>query len=116
MARLQEQYNKEIVAALKAKLGRDNLMSIPKLKKIVLNMGVGKALQDKNRMEQAAEQLAMIAGQRPQVTKAMWPWPVFGFARATRSAAGSRSAASGCMNSWIGSSTWPCLESATFAG
>jgi large subunit ribosomal protein L5 len=43
--------------------------SLPKLQKVVLNMGVGKALQEKSRMEQAAEQLAQIAGQKPQVTK-----------------------------------------------
>jgi len=70
MARLMEKYAKEIVPQLKKKLGRDNINSIPKLQKIVLNMGVGKALQDKNRMKEAAEQLGMIAGQRPQVTKA----------------------------------------------
>jgi large subunit ribosomal protein L5 len=55
---------------MKKKFGRDNLMSIPKLKKIVLNMGVGKALQDKNRMEQAVDQLTQIAGQKAVVTKA----------------------------------------------
>jgi large subunit ribosomal protein L5 len=70
MARLQERYQKEIVPALKKKLGRDNIHSIPKLQKIVVNMGVGKALQDKNRMEQSVEQLAQITGQRPQIRKA----------------------------------------------
>jgi large subunit ribosomal protein L5 len=70
MARLQDRYQKEIIPHLKQKLGRDNLLSLPRLQKIVVNMGVGKALQDKNRMEQAAEQLAQITGQRPQVTRA----------------------------------------------
>src|SRR5438309_1333530 len=70
MARLLEQYTKAIVPELKKKFGRDNLMSLPKLKKIVLNMGVGKALQDKNRMEQAVDQLTQIAGQKAVVTKA----------------------------------------------
>jgi large subunit ribosomal protein L5 len=70
MARLQEKYKTEIVGELKKKFARDNINSIPKLQKIVLNMGVGKALQDKNRMKEAAEQLGMIAGQRAQVTKA----------------------------------------------
>jgi large subunit ribosomal protein L5 len=70
MARLQDQYTKEIVPALSQKLGRANKLSLPKLKKIVINMGVGKALQDKNRIEQAADNLAQIAGQKPQVTKA----------------------------------------------
>lgn len=70
MARLQERYKTEIVPALKKKLGRENELSLPKLQKIVVNMGVGKALQDKNRIEQAAEQLGQITGQRAQVTKA----------------------------------------------
>ena len=70
MARLQDRYQKEILPKLKEKLGRQNVMSLPKLQKIVVNMGVGKALQDKNRMEQAAEQLTAICGQRVQITKA----------------------------------------------
>ena len=70
MARLQEKYSKEIVGKLKEKLGRTNVLSLPRLQKIVVNMGVGKALQDKNRMEQAAEHLTQITGQRAQITKA----------------------------------------------
>jgi len=69
MSRLQETYKKEIVPALSKKLGQTNPHAVPRLQKIVLNMGVGKALQDKNRMEQAVTELSMIAGQRPQVTK-----------------------------------------------
>jgi large subunit ribosomal protein L5 len=70
MARLQERYQKEIVPQLKKKLGRENLISLPRLQKIVVNMGVGKALQDKNRMEQAADQLTQITGQKAQIRKA----------------------------------------------
>src|SRR6516162_9391391 len=70
MARLQDQYTAEIVPALSKKFDRPNKLSLPKLTKIVINMGVGKALQDKNRIEQAADNLAQIAGQKPQVTKA----------------------------------------------
>ena len=70
MARLQERYQKEIIQRLGTKLGRTNPLSLPRLQKIVVNMGVGKALQDKNRMEQAAEQLTQITGQRAQITKA----------------------------------------------
>src|SRR3954452_18675834 len=69
-ARLHDRYQNEIVPALKKKLGRDNVLSLPRLQKIVVNMGVGKALQDKNRLEQAADQLAQIAGQKPQITLA----------------------------------------------
>ena len=70
MARLLDRYQKEIVPQLKNKLGRENLLSLPRLQKIVVNMGVGKALQDKHRMEQAAEQLSQITGQKAQVRKA----------------------------------------------
>ena len=68
--RLLEKYQSEILPALSEKLGRTNRLSLPKLEKIVLNMGVGKALQDKERMKQSAEHLALIAGQRPQIMKA----------------------------------------------
>ncbi len=70
MARLLDRYKKEITPQLAKKLGRTNPHSIPKLQKIVVNMGVGKALQDKNRMEQAAEQLSQITGQKAQIRKA----------------------------------------------
>jgi large subunit ribosomal protein L5 len=69
MARLLDKYKKDIVPALAKKFGRKNVLSLPRLTKVVLNMGVGKALQDKNRMEQAAEQLTYIAGQKCQITK-----------------------------------------------
>jgi large subunit ribosomal protein L5 len=65
-----DRYQKEITPCLADKLGRKNVLSLPRLKKIVVNMGVGKALQDKNRMEQSAEQLSQITGQRAQITKA----------------------------------------------
>jgi large subunit ribosomal protein L5 len=68
--RLLDKYNKEIVDTLGKKFNRANRLSLPKLTKIVLNMGVGKALQDKERMKIAAEHLGLIAGQRAQVTKA----------------------------------------------
>src|SRR5207237_10816401 len=55
---------------LSQKLGRSNKLSLPRLQKISVNMGVGKALQDKNRMKEAADQLGQITGQRAQVTKA----------------------------------------------
>src|SRR5438067_1534203 len=70
VARLKERYKKEIVPALAKKFGRENVHSLPKLEKIVINMGVGKALQDKNRMEQAVDNLTQIAGQKAQITKA----------------------------------------------
>ena len=70
MARLMDRYQKEITKQLAQELGRSNPHSLPKLQKIVVNMGVGKALQDKNRIDQAAEQLAQITGQKAQITLA----------------------------------------------
>jgi large subunit ribosomal protein L5 len=65
-----ERYSKEITGRLTEKLGRTNRHSLPRLQKIVVNMGVGKALQDKNRMSQAAEHLSQITGQKAQIRKA----------------------------------------------
>lgn len=70
MARLMDRYNKEIRSRLSEKLKRTNPHSLPKLQKIVVNMGVGVALQDKNKMEQAAGQLTQITGQKAVVVKA----------------------------------------------
>jgi large subunit ribosomal protein L5 len=70
MARLLERYQKEIIPHLKKTCQRDNVNSLPKLQKIVVNMGVGEALQDKNRLEQCADQLAQITGQKAQIRKA----------------------------------------------
>ena len=69
-ARLYEKYVKEVVPALKEKRKYTNIHEVPRMTKIVVNMGVGKALQEKNRMEQAAEQLAQITGQKALITKA----------------------------------------------
>src|SRR6188768_2837214 len=68
--RLYEKYTTEILPGLGKKFGRENRHSLPKLQKIVVNMGVGKALQDKNRMTEAVEHLGLITGQKPQITKA----------------------------------------------
>jgi large subunit ribosomal protein L5 len=70
MARLLDRFRKEITPQLAKKLNRKNALALPRLQKIVVNMGVGTALQEKTRMEQAAEQLTQITGQRAQVTKA----------------------------------------------
>jgi large subunit ribosomal protein L5 len=70
LARLQEQYQQTISTEIAQKLGRTNPHSVPKLQKIVVNMGVGKATQDKNRITEAVEQLGLITGQRPQITRA----------------------------------------------
>ena len=63
-------YDESIVQAMTEKFGYKNVMEIPRLDKIVLNMGVGEATQDKKKVEQAAGEMELIAGQKPVVTKA----------------------------------------------
>jgi large subunit ribosomal protein L5 len=70
MARLLDQYNTTVAPALASKFTIKNKMAIPKLVKIVVNMGVGRATQDKALLEVAVDSLGKISGQKPQVTKA----------------------------------------------
>jgi large subunit ribosomal protein L5 len=70
MARLKTQYNDEIRPALKERFGYTSIMQVPKIDKIVLNMGVGEAKQDSKMLDLAQEQLATIAGQKPNVRRA----------------------------------------------
>jgi large subunit ribosomal protein L5 len=69
-ARLRERYVKEIAPALGRELGIDNPMAIPRLTKVVLNMGLGEAVANPKILDGAAEELSVIAGQRAVVTKA----------------------------------------------
>tara|TARA_Y100001936_G_scaffold181987_1_gene179127 strand:- start:5620 stop:6156 length:537 start_codon:yes stop_codon:yes gene_type:complete len=66
---LKETFNKELLPQLKEKLGLDNVMSVPKLTKVVINMGVGEALTDKKHLESALNDLELIAGQKAVITK-----------------------------------------------
>src|SRR3954463_11885561 len=70
MARLKERYNDEIRPALVGKFGYSSVMQAPRVTKITLNMGVGEAKQDSKMLEAARDQLATIAGQRPNVRRA----------------------------------------------
>lgn len=70
MPRFQERYEKKLKAALKTKYGFKNDLEIPRLDKIVINMGVGAATTDRKAVEAAAAELALIAGQKPVITKA----------------------------------------------
>jgi large subunit ribosomal protein L5 len=69
-ARLQKLYEDKIVKAMTEKFGYANPMQVPKIEKIVINMGVGDATQDKKRVDQAAAEMELIAGQKPVITKA----------------------------------------------
>ena len=68
--RLRKMYDDTIVKAMTDKFGYTNPMQVPKIEKIVLNMGVGEATQDKKKVEQAAGEMTLIAGQKAVVTKA----------------------------------------------
>jgi len=70
MARLAERYKTEIAPELKDRLKIENVMAIPKLKSIVVSMGVGAALADKRRLPAAVEELGKITGQKPVICKA----------------------------------------------
>ncbi len=70
MARLLQRYREEIVPRLQEKLGRQNVLSLPRLDKIVLSSGLGKAREEPKRIEQATSDLSAITGQRPLLTKA----------------------------------------------
>ena len=69
-ARLRQRYKQEIVAALQRDLGRENALAVPRLEKIVLNMGLGEATQNPKVLDSAVEELAAITGQKPVITKA----------------------------------------------
>ena len=69
MSRLLEKYKTKILPSLKTALGRDNAHSIPRITKVVVSMGLGKALADRKRVDEAVEHLKTIVGQKPQVTK-----------------------------------------------
>src|SRR4029079_18543929 len=68
--RLKADYEDRIVKAMTEKFGYKNRLEVPKLEKIVINMGVGEATQDKKRVETAAAEMQAISGQRPVITKA----------------------------------------------
>jgi large subunit ribosomal protein L5 len=70
MATLKDKYKSEIVPQLKEELGLDNVMEVPRITKITLNMGVGEALGDKKVLENAVADMEKIAGQKVVVTKA----------------------------------------------
>jgi large subunit ribosomal protein L5 len=77
MARLREIYKKEIVPALTKQFGYKSVMEVPRVSKVVLNMGVGEAVGDKKLLENAAADMQKISGQKPVITKARKAIAVF---------------------------------------
>ena len=70
VARMRADFDERIVPAMIEKFGYKNRMEVPRLDKIVINMGVGEATQDKKKVETAAQEMELIAGQKPVITKA----------------------------------------------
>lgn len=67
--RLLERYEKQVLPSLQERLGRDNRLSLPRLQKIVINMGVGSAISEKKHLEEAVGALTQISGQKPSITR-----------------------------------------------
>lgn len=70
MSRLLERYRNEIVPELKKELGYENAMAVPRLDKVVVSMGMGKSLENRNYLDVAAKELSKITGQKPSICKA----------------------------------------------
>jgi large subunit ribosomal protein L5 len=70
MSRLKERYDKEVVPALKKEFGYANVMAIPKIQKVVVNMGLGEATQNAKIVDTGADEVARVTGQKPVVTRA----------------------------------------------
>ncbi len=70
MNALKERYRKEIIPVLMKELGLENVMQVPKIEKIVLNIGMGEAIEDKKALGEAVKDIEIITGQKPVITKA----------------------------------------------
>ncbi len=70
MARLLERYRNEIAPKLQKQLGLKNILAVPRLERIVINMGVGRAIQDRKRLDEAVMHLRQLSGQQPAITRA----------------------------------------------
>lgn len=70
MSMLQKKYRTEIVPRLSEKLGGRNVHAVPKVEKVVISMGLGKSVGERKRLEEAVDQLALISGQKPRITRA----------------------------------------------
>lgn len=81
MARLKDFYKKDVVPMMVKRFGYKSIMEVPKILKITLNMGVGEAVGDKKVMNHALEDMTLIAGQKPVVTKAKNLWLDLKFAK-----------------------------------
>lgn len=97
--RLQEKYLSEAVKGLMDKFNYKNVMEIPKIEKVVINMGVGEAVGNSKALESAVADLTAISGQKPVITKAKNPSQLLNSARACRLAQKLLCAATACTTS-----------------
>ncbi|MBN1342216.1 MAG: 50S ribosomal protein L5 [Phycisphaerae bacterium] len=70
MVRLVDKYRNEVAPALAKEIGRENPLSVPRIEKVIVSMGIGRAAQDKKFLEPAAKELAMVTGQKPVLCRA----------------------------------------------
>ena len=99
--RLRAEYDQSIRSKLTEQFGYANVMQVPRLDKVVLNMGVGEAVNDRKKAESAAADLALIAGQKAIVTYSRVAIATFKLRETSRSAARSRCARPRCTSSSI---------------
>jgi len=85
MARLKDKYMNEIAPALVKEFGYENIMAIPKLDKVVINIGLGEAIANPKALDAAVEDITAIAGQKPVVTRAKNPSQLLNCVRICRS-------------------------------
>lgn len=115
MSRLKDLYKDEIVDAMIKKFGYKNIMEVPKLDKIVINMGVGEAKENAKVLDSAVKDLETITGQKVVLTRAKNSVANFKIREGMPSDARQHFAARKCMTSWIVWLTLHCLVSATSA-
>lgn len=99
--RMRDFYNSEVVPAMMKKFSYKNIMQVPKIEKIVINMGVGEAKDNPKTLESAVNDLTTISGQKPVITKPESPSRTLRFVRECPLAVRSRCAATRCMISRI---------------
>ena len=116
MARMKDFYVKEVAPALMKKFGYKSVMQIPKLEKIVINVGCGEARDNPKVIEAIISDLSTITGQRPVVCKAKKSVANFKLREGMNIGAKLPCAATGCMSSWTASSTLRCRRVRDFRG
>ena len=99
--RLKSRYDEVVAKAMTERFGYKNAMEVPKIEKITINMGVGEGSQDKKKVQTAADEMALISGQKPVITKAKSRSRSSSCVKACRSVARLPCAASGCTSSSI---------------